>query len=84
MCFIKHSIQLKVNKSLLEKLSSKQYLLWNSFSKKEFIIAINKYNNSFASGLNRISWKHLKLVIKNNKYLDNIVNIANIYINLGY
>jgi len=35
----------QVNKSLLEKLSSKQYSSWNSFSRKEFTIAIDKCNN---------------------------------------
>ena len=47
-------------------------------------MAINKFNNSSISRPDQISWKHLKLVIRNNKYLDNIINIANAYINLGY
>jgi len=74
----------QVNKSLLEKLLSKQYLLWNLFSRKEFMMAINKYNNSFTPGLDRISWKHLKLVIRDDKCLENIVNLANAYINLEH
>jgi len=45
----------QVNESLLEKLLSKQYSLWNSFFRKEFIMAINKCSNSFASELDRIS-----------------------------
>jgi len=47
-------------------------------------MAINKYNNLSASRLDRILWKHLKLIIKDDKCLENIVNITNIYINLGH
>ena len=47
-------------------------------------MAINKYNNLSAPRPDRILWKHLKLVIKDDKCLENIVNIANIYINLGH
>jgi len=50
----------QVNDSLLEDLLSKQHLPWNSFSRKEFTIAINKCNDLSASGTDRISWKHLK------------------------
>ena len=32
----------------------------------------------------RVSWKHLKTVINNNKCLNNIVQIVNTCINLGY
>lgn len=33
---------------------------------------------------NRILWKHLKAIVKDNKYLENIINIASACINLGY
>ena len=47
-------------------------------------MAIDKYNNLSTSRLYRISWKHLKLVIRDDKYLDNIINIANACINLEH
>jgi len=47
-------------------------------------MAINKCNNLFSPGLDRISWKYLKLVIRDNKCLNNIVNIANACINLEH
>jgi len=34
--------------------------------------------------LDCISWKHLKVVVDDNKYLFNIVNITNTYIDLGH
>ena len=37
-----------------------------------------------APDLDKISWKHLKLVVKNNECLKNIVNIANTYIDLEH
>lgn len=33
---------------------------------------------------NKVSWKHLKVIVKDDIYLKNLVNIANMYINLGY
>ena len=47
-------------------------------------MTINKCNNSSAPGPDRISWKHLEWVVKNNKCLEIIVNIANACINLGH
>jgi len=73
-----------VDTSLLKELTSKLYSIWNPFSREEFMMAINKCNNLSAPGLDKISWKHLKLIIKEDKYLENIVNIANICINLGH
>ena len=70
-----------MNTLLLEKLPSKLYLSCNFFSEEEFTMTINKYNNLSASRLDRILWKHLKLVIKG---LENIVHIANTCINLGH
>ena len=54
------------------------------FSRKEFKNTINKCNNLSTLGLDCVSWKHLKAVIKDDKCLFNIINIANAYINIGY
>ena len=70
--------------NILDKILLKPSLDWPSFSKKEFISTINKYNNLFIPGSNSVSWKYLKAVIKDIEYLKNIVNIANICINLSY
>ena len=43
-----------------------------------------KYNVLSMSKPDWISWKYLKVVIKNEKCFNNIVNIANIYINLNH
>jgi len=43
-----------------------------------------KYSDLSTPGPDRVSWKHLKCVIKDNLYLNTIVNIANTCINLGH
>ena len=47
-------------------------------------MAINKYNNILTPGLDKISWRHLKAIMHNLLCLKNIINIANICINLRY
>ena len=74
----------QVNLSLLNEIPSKPIIEWLSFSKKEFKNAINKCNNLSTPWLHHISWKHLKVIIKDNRYLFNIVNIANACINIGH
>ena len=55
-------------------------LISNSKSKR----TIAKYSNLSTPEPNHISWRHLKVVVDDNKCLSNIVNITNIYINLSY
>ena len=57
---------------------------WAHFSKEEFKQAIAKCSNSLAPGPDKLSWRHLKLIINQDKCLANIINIANMYINLEY
>ena len=48
-----------------------------SFSNKEFKSIVHKCNNLSTPGPDQISQKHLKAVVKDEKCLNNIVNIAN-------
>jgi len=59
-------------------------LEWPPFSKEEFRNAINKCNNSFTPRLDHISWKHLKIIVKDDRCLLNFVYITNICIDLSY
>jgi len=54
------------------------------FVTEEFKSAINKCNISFTLEPDCISWKYFKEVAENEKCLNNIVDIANVYINLGH
>jgi len=73
-----------INENTLNKITSKPIITWTHFSHEEFKTAIDKCNNLSTPSLNHISWKHLKLVVKNKKYLTNIVNINNVYITFGH
>jgi len=57
-------------------------------SPKRSITEINntiiKYSSLSGLGLDHISWNYLKKIVSNLKYITNIVNIANTYINLSY
>jgi len=54
------------------------------FSKEEFKSAIANCNNFSTPGPDKLSWSHLKVILKNNKCLSNIISIANTCINLDY
>jgi len=73
-----------ININILNEIDCKPVSLWNPFSKKEFKQVIVKYNNSSAPGPDKLSWRHLKSIVKQDKCLVNIINIANMCINLGH
>ena len=45
---------------------------------------IKKCNNSSALGLNKLTWSHLKSIIRSEDYICKFINIANTCINLGH
>ena len=73
-----------INPDLLDEISAKYTMTWNSFLTEKFRSAIAKYNDLLILGLDKLSWKHLKAIIKNDICLNNFVNITNMCINLGY
>jgi len=73
-----------VNIRILDEVECKPKMFWNPFSKEEFKCAIDNYNSSSTPGPDKLSWNHLKTILKQDKCLNNIVNIANACINLGY
>jgi len=73
-----------INIDILNKIDHKLVSLWNPFSKEEFKQAIVKCNDSSAPRPDKLSWRHLKSIVKQDKYLVNIINIANACINLEH
>jgi len=69
---------------VLDEVENKPKSFWNLFSKEEFKCAIDNCNSSLTPGPDKLLWNHLKTILKQDKYLSNIVNIANTCINLGY
>ena len=74
----------QINTELLEEIPSKPITQWKPFSEEEFTSVILKYNNSLIPRSDKLSWRHIKFIIKNTTCLQNIINIVNVCINLGY
>ena len=45
---------------------------------------ISKCNNSLTPGPDKLFWRHIKIIVKNAAYLQNLINIADVYIDLGH
>ena len=73
-----------VDELVLNECKSVSPMTWLKFSEEEFIHTIINCNDLSAPGLDRMSWSHLKHVIKNKSYLKNIICIMNACFNLGH
>ena len=74
----------QVDLSILNEVECKPSQRWSPFSRTEFKSAISKCNDSSAPGPDKLTWCHLKLIIKNDECLSNIIDIADSCINLGH
>jgi len=57
---------------------------WAPFSKEELINVIEKCNNSLTLGPDKLFWRHLKKIVKNEECTIKLIDIANVCINLGH
>jgi len=73
-----------INPDLLNEIPTKHTITWNLFLAEEFRSAITKCNNSSTPEPDKLSWKYLKVIVKDNICLNNFVNIANMCINLEH
>ena len=55
-----------------------------SVLKGELINSIEKYSNSLAPSPDKLTWSHIKNIIKNKECIIKFIDIANVCINLGY
>ena len=69
---------------MLNKLDLYSLSLWASFSEVDFTSAIIKCNNLLASETDKLSWRHLKSIIKDKTCLSNIIAITNTCFNLEH
>jgi len=74
----------QINPQLLEEISSKEAMKWNPFLKEELISAIKKCNNFSTPRPDKLSWRHLKRIVKDIVYLNKFIDITNIYIDIGH
>ena len=74
----------QINICILDEIPNNCLMKWVPFSEEEFISSIAKYNNLSTLGLDKLSWKHLKSIIKDKLCLKRIINIANTCFKLGH
>ena len=82
--FFNNALDCQVDISILDEIGNKPISNWSPFSKEKFKIAISSCNNSSTLGLDKLSWNHLKSVLKHEDCLVNIIGIVNACINLEY
>jgi len=74
----------QVDTEVINELSPKPITAWPPFSKEEFRQALDKCNNSSAPGPDKLTWRHLKIILNQDSCLFHIVNIVDACINLGH
>ena len=74
----------QVDVEILNELAQKPPQNWGSFSRSEFLSAISKCADSSSPGPDRLTWRHWKIIVKNDACLSKVINIADAHINLGY
>ena len=74
----------QINSNILNIIPDRLVIFWILFLSEEFKSTIIKYSDLSTLELDKMSWKHLKVIVKDDIYLKNFVNIANTYINLEY
>jgi len=69
---------------VLDKIDSISPSSWAPFLEEEFMNMLTKYNNLSTPSLDKLSWSHLRHILKNNVCLNNIIRIANTCLDLDY
>ena len=57
---------------------------WIHFSEEKFMSIIAKCSNESAPGPDKLTWRYMKLIIKDKMCLKNIIDIANVCFEVGY
>jgi len=78
------ALHCQVDINILNEINDKLTFPWAPFLKEEFKIATVNCNNAFAPSPDKLSWSYLKIVLKDEECLNNIISIANICIELGF
>jgi len=73
-----------VDENVLNELGLYASSSWAPFVEEEFTSTIVKYNDMSAPGSDKLSWRHLKHIIKDKNCLKNIIAIANAYFEVRY
>ena len=74
----------QIDIGLLNELSSKHSSVWLPLSEAEFTNTISKCNNSSTPRPDKLSWRHLKTIVNDFRYLKKFVDIADACFELDY
>jgi len=74
----------QINISILNKISNKLPISWVPFYEVEFTSSIIKCNNLLSPGSDKLTWRLLKYIVKDNMCLKKIVNITDACFELGH
>jgi len=74
----------EVDIHFLDEIPDKPTAEWNTFSKNKLINAIEKCNNLSMPGLDKLTWSHIKSIIRNNDCICKFIDIANTCIELEH
>ena len=66
-----------IDKSVLLEIGQFSSFPWIYFLKEEFMRVITKCGNESAPGSDKLTWRQIKLIIKDKMCLKNIIDIAN-------
>ena len=74
----------QVDINILDEITNKPTSPWPAFSKEEFRFTLSSCNNSSVPGPDKLTWSHLKNILKDDECFNIIIYIANTCIELGY
>ena len=74
----------QVDIDILNEITNKPTSLWPFFSKEEFRLILSSCNNSSVPSPDKLTWSHLKIILKDDECLNIIIHITNACIELGY
>ena len=62
---------------VLDELGLFSFLSWTRFTEEEFVSFLIKCNNYSTLGPDKLSWRYLKIILKDSTCLKNVISIAN-------
>ena len=74
----------EVDIHVLDEIPRKPVKEWNLFFRQELISTLEKCNNLSAPGPDKLTWSHIKSIMRDNDCLLKFINIANACIDLGH
>jgi len=78
------TLSCEVDLYLLDEIPDRKPINWTSFASKELINTIEKCKNSSAPGPDKLTWGHIKKIIRSKECITRLIDIANAYIKLGH